>query len=142
MVVELRASTGEETIKRLPGAPRMADVVNHDGVAWQTYRRALKPRYAVVWRDIAICYAMLAGGFGVLVALNARWGNTVAILWAPLFAIWIGYWLHALYLFGHEASHHNLAADHSRNDRLAEWITAPLFGDSIARYAVQHLMLR
>jgi fatty acid desaturase len=121
----------------------MAQLADITGVTWLEYRKTLKPDYARAWRDIAVCYLMLFGGFAAEWAANVLLGNgpalLTALLTAPLAAIWIGFWLHALNQFGHEGAHGNLAADRKRNDFLSDWLLWPLFAQSVRSYRRSHM---
>ncbi len=125
-------------LKGLPGSPRLLGCTNGEGVAWREYRRGLTPRYWLAWRDVALCYAMALGAFAAHVALDAALGSAIGLLTAPVFALWIGYWLHALWLSGHEAGHYHLARDRRLNDRLADLLVWPLFANTTARYRSNH----
>ena len=122
----------------LPGAPRWNDVVDDRGEPWLKFRKTLTPRYGVVWRDIALGYVMVIVGWGLLAWLGVRFGQGWALALLPLFALWLGYWLHAVSLFGHEAAHYNLAADRKPNDWLADWLVWPLFAQNTADYRKVH----
>lgn len=124
----------------LPGSPRLADLVSRDGERWLDYRKSLTPRYAVVWRDIVLCHVMVALGAALTAWVEWRWGPWWALAPAVPAAFWIGYWLHALATFGHEAAHHNIARGRRLNDRLADWLVWLYFGQSTARYRRLHWM--
>ncbi|MFE9913412.1 fatty acid desaturase family protein [Streptomyces clavifer] len=99
---------------------------------WIDFRKTLKPHYRAVWRDIALCYIFLALGM----AVAAAWDLYVTV---PVIAIWTGYWLHALFLFGHEAAHSNLAKRRRANDRLGDGFVWLWFGSSTIEYRRTHM---
>ena len=119
------------------GFPHLPSVVSEDGVRWVDYRRTLTPRYGVVWRDITLTYVFLLVGLAAATAAErSGWppGVVVAVL-----AVWSGYWLHALFLFGHEAAHRNLAPTSRANDRLGDWLVWLLFGSTTRNYRRTHM---
>ncbi len=121
-----------------PGSPRLAGVVNDAGEPWEALRRRLVPRYSQVWGDIGAYYAALVAGFAAHCVLTVSAGTVVGVATAPLFALWLGYWIAALVNFVHEAAHFNLHRDKRTNDRLADWLLCPLAGASIAPYRDLH----
>jgi fatty acid desaturase len=119
------------------GFPHLPSVVSEDGVRWVDYRRTLTPRYGVVWRDITVTYVFLLVGLATATAAE-RFG------WPPwvvvaVTAVWSGYWLHSLFLFGHEAAHRNLAPTRRANDRLGDWLVWLLFGSTTRNYRRTHM---
>ncbi|MFE6692130.1 fatty acid desaturase [Streptomyces sp. NPDC057743] len=102
---------------------------------WIDYRKALPPRYGIIWRDIAACYLSLATGVAVVDLVQQSFGRTAACAVAVPVALWTGYWLHALFLFGHEAAHANLAPRRKANDRLI-WL---FFGSTTVNYRRTHM---
>ena len=121
-----------------PGSPHLAKLVNDAGESFDVLRGRLEPRYDLVWSDIAAYYAALLGGFAVHCLLTVVAGTVVSVVAAPLFALWLGYWIAALVNFVHEAAHFNLHRDKRTNDRLADWLLCPLGGTSIAPYRNLH----
>lgn len=105
------------------------------GVGYGRYRRSLTPRYAKVWRDIALAYA----GLAAILALAASARTPAMGLVAAAFgAVGIGYAIAFLQLFIHEAAHGNLAADRKTNDRIADGLIAWQVGTTIADYRRTH----
>jgi fatty acid desaturase len=120
------------------GSPRLKGLVSTSGDTWEDVRRRLTPNYLVAWRDVAFCHVMLSAALGALATAGAAWGPRVAFLLAPIAACWLGFWLHALWLFGHEAAHNNLAATRSWNDLLADVFIWTFFGQSTSRFRASH----
>ncbi|MFF0199816.1 fatty acid desaturase family protein [Streptomyces sp. NPDC005017] len=116
----------------------MPSIVTYDGVRWVDFRKELKPRYGVVWRDIGLCYAFLALGVLAVAATPRGPAWTTAALVAAA-ACWTGYWLHSLFLFGHEAAHTNLAPRRRTNDRLGDWFVWLLYGSTTVNYRFTHM---
>ncbi len=102
---------------------------------YATFRRGLVPRFAVVWRDIALGYLALAG---VVVAVAQAPGIIDGFVAAVAGAIAIGFLVAFLQLFIHEAAHYNLAADRGRSDKLANLFIAWQVGTTIAAYRRVH----
>ncbi|MFJ4688933.1 fatty acid desaturase [Streptomyces sp. NPDC088789] len=121
-----------------PGSPHLPSVTDADGVRWTDYRRTLTPHYHVVWRDIALCWVSLVAGVAAVPPATAAGPTGVAVV-TTLAAGWIGWWLHALFLFGHEAAHGNLARRRRRNDRLGDWSVWLLFGSTTPQYRRTHM---
>jgi fatty acid desaturase len=122
----------------LPGSPRLGGVVAATGETWTAFRLTLEPRWAVVRRDLACCYACIAGGLLAHAAVALAAGNWVGLALAPLAGAWIGYWVQSLSCFLHEAAHFNVHPDKLRNDRLANRLLCPLVGEEIAHYRAVH----
>lgn len=131
--------SGTSENKGNPGSPYLSAVRTHDGEQWIEYRKTLTPRYGIVWRDIALCYLLLALGISVATTVPQAYGIPVTTVVTVLVALWIGYWLHALFLFGHEAAHGNLAPRRRTNDQLADWCVWVLFGSTTATYRRTHM---
>jgi fatty acid desaturase len=119
-------------------APRLAAVVASDGTPWRRRRRELEPDFRRVWLDLGLCYAMLALGLAVHALVSMREPALLGWLVVPVAAIWIGFWLAALNLFGHEAGHSNLAASRVWNDRIGDWLVWSFFGQSVRMYRRSH----
>ena len=121
-----------------PGSPDWSGV-EADGHGWLEFRQTLRPRYWKAWGEIALSYLMLVGGYAL-----AWWadgapsplGARLAI--GAVAAVLIGFWLHALPLFGHEAAHYNLAPSRRWNDRLADWLVWPLYPMNTKSYRRFH----
>lgn len=123
---------------KMPGVPEGLSLATDHETAWREFRKSLTPRFAIVWRDIALIHAaiwMAFVGIGVL----ERTRPILQVLWAvPFVASWIGFWLHSLLNFGHESAHDNLASNRLWSDRLANSLIWPLYGQSAAQYRRVH----
>jgi fatty acid desaturase len=100
------------------------------GGGYATFRNALKPYHARVWRDIAGGYAALAASVTLV--------GMAGLLTAPLGAILIGFFVAYLQLFIHEAAHYGLAKDREANDWLANCLICWQVGTDIASYRATH----
>ncbi|MFJ9739191.1 fatty acid desaturase family protein [Streptomyces sp. NPDC101166] len=135
----MESATGGTRRTGNPGSPHLPSIVSADGVRWVDYRKTLRPRYGIVWRDIALCYLASAAGL-IVVALASRTLSTAATAALVVLAVcWTGYWLHSLFLFGHEAAHTNLARRRKLNDRLGDWCVWILYGSTTANYRYTHM---
>lgn len=132
---------GEHAVEVGPrGFPHLPSIVGADGVRWVDHRRTLTPRYPVVWRDITSTYVFLLVGVVVAaVAERSGWPPGALVALVAVTALWTGYWLHALFLFGHEAAHRNLAPTTKVNDRLGDWFVWLLFGSTTKNYRRTHM---
>lgn len=135
MSVSFDIATNESAF---PGSPYLQDLVSSSGESWAALRRRLRPRYTQVWRDILSYYLALAGGLIVHAGLARFGGALLGLFLAPLFALWLGYWVAALATFIHEAAHFNIHPDKQRNDFLADWLLCPLAGTEIRSYRDVH----
>jgi fatty acid desaturase len=132
-------STRVEAKQIYNGAPPMAELVAENGVTWLEYRKTLAPDYARAWREVAICYLMLFGGYAMNIVVAIVWRVVAGLLIAPLVALWIGFWLHGLNQFAHEGAHGNLARDRKKNDLLSDWLIWPLFAQTVRSYRKSHM---
>lgn len=94
-------------------------LIGSNGERYVAFVRGLKPRYAIVYRDIAVGYVLLAVSFGLTVIAPA-WGIPKLIA-ALLGACLVGYWVAYLQLFLHEGAHYNLAGTKDRSDRICDF---------------------
>jgi fatty acid desaturase len=130
--VGMHASLDEQIYRLSKSKLRAAD-----GMSYAEFKRGLRPRYAIVWRDIALGYLGL-----ILVALvvgavqsMTPWAWMISV---PFGALLFGFTLAYLNLFFHEAAHTNLASSAGLNDKLANWLIGIFFGQSIEGYRVVH----
>jgi len=112
-------------------------LVDGRGRTFKDFRRALKPRYARVWRDILLGYVGLAASCCGVVLLDARHPRAWALI-AFVGAFPIAYFIAFIQLFFHEAAHYNLAKSRQTNDVLADLFIGSLTGQSIKAYRVVH----
>src|ERR1700675_1133681 len=136
MTIDTEVIDRDET--NLPGSPDVRQIVHPSAVPWLTFRKTLRPRYWIVWRDLIVCMLMIAGGFAAHLEVTLLRGNLFGFQIGLLFALWIGFWLNALLTFGHEAAHYNLASDPKRNDLLADWTIWLFFAKTTKPYRKSH----
>jgi fatty acid desaturase len=85
-----------------------ARLTGSDGRTYRQVRQELRPRWIVVWADLAATWAVLAGVVAVLVAAQ-DWPRATWIPLGLLGALLIGVLVHRIGLFVHEGSHGNVA---------------------------------
>lgn len=115
--------------------PLKTRVEAETGGEYGRYRKTLTPRFAVVWRDIALGYVALVA---IVVAVGSITGVVAGLAAACAGAIGIGVTIAYLQLFIHEAAHANLANRRKTSDRLADLAIAWQVGTSIAAYRAVH----
>ncbi|HLN36159.1 MAG TPA: fatty acid desaturase [Xanthobacteraceae bacterium] len=111
-------------------------LIGRNGERYVAFVRDLQPRYAIVYRDIALGYGLLAASFGLTVVAPA-WGVPKLIA-ALLGAGLVGYWVAYLQLFLHEGAHYNLAGTKERSDRICDFAISWLIGTKIGAYRPVH----
>src|SRR5262245_21426411 len=124
----------------LNGSPKLLRIENEANRRWVDYRSNLKPRYKKVWFDIGSAYFMLAAGVAVFAALEF-WLQRRRYLFIPIFplgTLWIGFWLHNLMCFFHEATHYHILPNRKYNDWAANLLIGPLTGQQIKSYRKIH----
>jgi fatty acid desaturase len=122
----------------LPGAPDLRNIFNNSLGTWLSFRETLRPRYWLAWCEITLCLFMILGGFAAHLFLTRSLGNVRGFETATPFAIWIGFWLHAILSFGHEAAHYNLSTNRKRNDFLSDWTIWLFFPQTTKEYRKSH----
>lgn len=110
-------------------------VVNSElrGTSYIERRQTMKPRYLVVWSDVAFSLFLVALSM-IGAGRNEHW------LMVPFWAACVGLSLHRVSLFLHEGAHFNLASSHSVNDAIADLLISPLVLTSVASYRPGHML--
>ena len=134
----ITASPPPEVRAQLPGAPDLREIVHDSLGTWLSYRETLRPRYWLAWVEVALCMFMILGGFTAHLVLTRRVGNMLGFEMAIPFALWIGFWLHSILNFGHEAAHYNMSASKKRNDILSDWTIWLFFPQTSKNYRKSH----
>lgn len=111
-------------------------LVDEDGVDYRRFRSGLEPRWRRVWLDLAAAYTILAAVPAAIVLSDP--GGAWAALAAFIGAAAIGYVIHFLSNFFHEATHYNIAPGRRANDLLANLLMSWLFASSIGAYRKIH----
>lgn len=127
------AEAADDQIYRIPKSA----LRDPSGRTYAEFKRALTPKYLLVWRDIALGYIALAVLAAALIAAQSLswWAILLSI---PAGALLFGYVFAYINLFFHEAAHWNLARARGTSDRLADWFIGIFFGQSIAAYRTVH----
>ena len=112
-------------------------LVDSKGLKFSTYKKELKPIFGMVWRDIILGYLSLIG-ISALAFLAQMEIDQWALVYIPLAAVALGYFLAYLNLFMHEAAHFNIHPDREMNDRLANWLICVISGQYIKNYRIVH----
>jgi fatty acid desaturase len=113
-----------------------ATLVDDDGLRYREFRRSLEPRWSRVWFELGAAYGVLAGVIVALVLTRPTWPWTIPAGLAG--ALVIGYTIHFINCFFHEAAHYNIVPGRRRNDVLANLLMGGLFGSSVALYRRIH----
>jgi fatty acid desaturase len=108
------------------------------GMGYAEFKRSLRPRYFIVWRDIFLGYVALAVPSLLLIQVQRLAGTWIVALAIPVAAVLYGFIFAYLNLFMHEAAHWNLAANETLNDRLANGLIGVFFGQSVQAYRLVH----
>lgn len=105
--------------------------------SYPEWRKQLRPRYHIVWRDIALGYAgLLLTIFFYLWLTTSSW--PFILLKCIAAALLFGFLLAYLSLFIHEAAHYQLHPNKKQNDRFAGIFLCLLFGLEIRTYRKIH----
>jgi fatty acid desaturase len=111
-------------------------LVDSDGVPYREFRRGLTPRWWRVALDLTLAYAVLIATVAVLVVWDP--GMPIAIAATIGGALVIGYTVHFINCFFHEASHYNVIPGRRRNDLVVNALMGWLFASSVALYRPIH----
>jgi len=116
---------------------RKDELIDSGGIRYRDFRRALTPRYLVVWLDLLSGHAalVLIAYAVVLVGLHQP---AFRLPLVALGAIAFGYAIAYILLFFHEAAHYNLTGSRRANDALANLMIGWLVGQDIAAYRQIH----
>jgi fatty acid desaturase len=113
-----------------------ATLVDDRGVSYREFRSGLEPRWARVALALTAAYVVIAATLGALILARPGWPLTVSA--ALVGALIIGYAIHAINCFFHEAAHYNVVPGRRRNDLLTNVLMGWMFGSSIALYRQIH----
>lgn len=123
---------------RLDAIPRRL-LVDEAGTAYFEFRSTLTTRWGRLWLRLAAGHVALVVIAVAVVAAAAAGGTTVDVTAALVGAAALGYAIHYLVLFQHEAAHYNLAPTRAGNERLCNLAIGLLIGEDIASYRRVHL---
>jgi len=111
--------------------------VEAGGIPYVSWRKTLRPRFGIVWRDLGLGFAAIILVFLLSFFVMVRYPQ-LAVPVLPAGAALAGFFLAYLSLFMHEASHYNLHPDKKKNDRLATVLLCLLFGQDLRSYRSIH----
>jgi fatty acid desaturase len=112
------------------------ELVDDQGTSYRDFRRRLTPRWRRVWLELGAAYCVLALALAAIVAIDPAWPLSVVV--ALLGGLVIGYTIHFINCFFHEAAHYNVLPDRRLNDLTTNLLMGWLFGSSIALYRKIH----
>lgn len=114
------------------------DLVGAQDVRYLDLRSRLTPRWARLWCSLLAGHVALLAIVTALVMLDGRGlAGDVALVLAGATAV--GFVVHYVVLFQHEAVHYNLARSRRANDLLCDLCIGPLIGETVAAYRTIHL---
>jgi fatty acid desaturase len=106
------------------------DIISSYGEKYVDFRKTLKPKYHIVWRDIVLGYVAIILLMAVSLFLEKSL-TTHFWLFIPAFSFIGGYIIAYLQLFCHEAIHFNLHPDRKLNDVIANIFLFSFVGKDI-----------
>lgn len=113
-----------------------ATLIDDRGVAYRDFRRGLEPRWARVWLELTGGYVAIAATLVALVLAGPGWPLALPATLAG--ALIIGYAIHFINCFFHEAAHYNVVPGRRLNDLVTNLAMGWMFGSSIALYRRIH----
>jgi fatty acid desaturase len=112
------------------------ELVDEHGVPYRDFRSRLKPRWGRVWFELAAAYLVLALVLAGIVVLAPSW--LLALPVVVVGGLVIGYTIHFINCFFHEAAHYNILPDRRANDLVTNGLMGWLFGSSVSLYRKIH----
>lgn len=127
----------------LATAPELGDISRRalrdgQGVSYLEARAALTPRWRRLWASLLVGHLALAGVVVAVASLSGR-STVMDVLVVAGGAAAVGYVVHYVVLFQHEAVHFNLAPTRRSNDLACDVLIGPLIGETVASYRAIHL---
>ena len=129
---------GAPASPRLDALPRRV-LADDAGTSFFAFRETLTPRWTRLWLRLAAGHLALVAIAVIVVVVAASGSTGVDVAAALVGAIAVGYAVHYLVLFQHEAAHYNLAPTRAANERLCNLAIGLLIGEDIASYRRVHL---
>lgn len=112
-------------------------LISKSGISYLDFRKQLTPNYYLVWTHLLLGYISLISIVAITVFMDLKFDSFVPIL-ILISGFLIGYVLHYILAFFHEAAHYNLAKNKALSDRLANIFIGLLFGQEIKSYRLIH----
>jgi fatty acid desaturase len=113
-----------------------ATLIDDRGMPYREFRKGLEPRWARVWLALGSAYLVLAATVAALVLIEPGLPLAVPVTLAG--ALIIGYTIHAINCFFHEAAHYNVIPGRRANDLVTNLLMGWMFGSSVALYRRIH----
>ena len=132
-------ATENNEINNLEGIA-FEDVKNQKGESYAIFRKNLKPKYWMVWRDIFIGYLLMIASLGLVFYMESMLVLSIPqkILLVLAGAFLTAFWLAFIQLFIHEAAHYNIHPNKKSNDTLANIFIGVMLGIHIVPYRKTH----
>jgi len=112
------------------------ELIDDRGTPYRDFRSGLTPRWYRVWLELGAAYLVLAVVLAAIVAIDPSW--QLSLLLVPVGGLAIGYTIHFINCFFHEAAHYNVLPNRRLNDLATNLLMGWLFGSSIALYRRIH----
>lgn len=112
------------------------ELVDDQGVTYRDFRRRLTPRWGRVWVELGAAYLVLALALAAIILIDPAWPLSVPV--ALVGGLVIGYTIHFINCFFHEAVHYNVLPERRLNDVATNALMGWLFGSSVALYRKIH----
>jgi fatty acid desaturase len=115
------------------------DVISiENGIKYNEFKKQLKPKYLIVFRDIFIGYFILFFSFFSFLLIEYNYNSIFVYFVLPPFAVVIGFFIAYLQLFIHEAAHFNIHPKKKINDLLSNIFLGWFTGVYIQDYRIVH----
>lgn len=114
------------------------ELVGAGDVRYLDLRARLTPRWGRLWAALAAGHVALVLVAATLATVDGR-SLAADVALVAVGALAVGYAVHYLVLFQHEAVHYNLAPTRRANDLLCDVCIGPLIGETVAAYRRIHL---
>jgi fatty acid desaturase len=114
-------------------------LVNAAGLSFRDFRKALRPRYTLVWLHLLCGHLALLAVAVAAIAMDVAYPRLLPVT-ILVSALLFGYAHAYIQLFFHEAAHFNIASGKRLNDVLANVFIGVLVGQDIRAYRVIHMM--
>jgi fatty acid desaturase len=112
------------------------ELVDERGVSYRDFRLELTPRWGRVWLELGAAYAVLALVLAAIVLIDPDWPLALPVVLAG--GLVIGYTIHFINCFFHEAAHYNVLPSRRLNDLATNVLMSWLFGSSVWLYRRIH----
>jgi fatty acid desaturase len=113
-------------------------LVDNSGIKYSEFRKTLKQKWGIVWRDIAFGYLSLFLIMYLSIYAGMHGSLLLQVCLFPVITILIGFFIANIQLFVHEAAHFNIHPNKKYNDILANVFLCSLTGINIKSYRKIH----